>query len=366
MTGPRAPSTKVTIDIGPLLETNWTGIPVFTRRLVQALIRDGRLDLAFMWRMTPIPPPVVLAAIEASTGVGLRDFYALRAPAIDIVPDIESCLFYPMVKEMGGAATREASTVHDITTLTMPECHSVANVDYHLDHLAEQLRTDERVFCISQTTRAALAAAFPSAAWKMVMLPQYVDWPERFEDMDRNATTLGLGPYALVIGTIELRKNLNILARTLAAGRLSDSPLRFVIVGAEGLDAEKLMAELPDAARERLLFAGFVSEFTKYRLIRGAQFVVFPSLYEGFGIPALEAMSLGKPVLASWSGSLPEVIGDAGVYFDPLSVDAFVEGLKEIAHPARLAELAPIAHAASAAYTWQRMADPVVDWVTGR
>ena len=80
---------------------------------------------------------------------------------------------------------------------------------------------------------------------------------------------------------------------------------------------------LPAEACDRLLFSGFVSEFTKYRLIKGSEFLIFPSVYEGFGIPALEAMALGKPVLSSWSSSLPEVVGDAGVYFDPLSVTDF-------------------------------------------
>jgi glycosyltransferase involved in cell wall biosynthesis len=73
-------------------------------------------------------------------------------------------------------------------------------------------------------------------------------------------------------------------------------------------------------------------------------------------------MSLGKPVLASWSSSLPEVVGDAGVFFDPLSVSEFAAAFATIANPRRLAELAPRALANSAAFNWQRMAKPVIDW----
>ena len=66
--------------------------------------------------------------------------------------------------------------------------------------------------------------------------------------------------------------------------------------------------------------------------MRHAEFLIYPSVYEGFGIPALEAMSLGKPVLASMTSSFPEVIGDAGVFFDPLSVTEFAAAFAEMAH----------------------------------
>jgi len=79
----------------------------------------------------------------------------------------------------------------------------------------------------------------------------------------------------------------------------------------------------------------------KYRLLRHAKFLVFPSIYEGFGIPALEAMSLGKPVLAAVTSSLPKIIGDVGVYFDPLSVTEFAAAFQEISDPIKLAELSP-------------------------
>jgi len=74
-------------------------------------------------------------------------------------------------------------------------------------------------------------------------------------------------------------------------------------------------------------------------------------------------MSLGKPVLAAWSSSLPEVVGEAGVYFDPLSVDDFAAGFTALTHPRKLAELAPLALARSAEFGWERMAEPVVEWI---
>jgi glycosyltransferase involved in cell wall biosynthesis len=101
----------------------------------------------------------------------------------------------------------------------------------------------------------------------------------------------------------------------------------------------------------------------KYRLLRHAEFLVYPSIYEGFGIPALEAMSLGKPVLCALTSSLPEVVGDAGVYFDPLSPGEFAAAFAEISDAGRLAELSSKARIRATAFGWERMAKPVVDWV---
>ncbi len=353
---------KVTLDVKPLMETHWTGIPVFTRRLVQSLLWHGGIDLEFMIDLTRISAATVMTAIDAGTGVFLRERFELDAGFKSVVADQTGCLMYPSVKNSFGVARREASTIHDLSTLFMPEVHEEANISYHLDTMAQELATDDVVFCISEATRAALLSAFPSVAGKTQTLFQYVDWPDTFELMDRNLPPLRLGPYAVVVGTIEPRKNLDLLLNALSTRELRRSRLRFVVIGGKGWKMDQFMATLPADAQKRMLFSGFVSEFTKYRLIKGSEFLIFPSVYEGFGIPALEAMALGKPVLSSWSSSLPEVIGDAGVYFDPLSVTDFAAAFSTIRHPQKLAELAAAATSNAAAFNWQRMAAPVVEW----
>ncbi len=356
---------KLTVDIFPLLEDQWTGIPIFTRRLVSALLRHGGVDLQFSCNLVRIPRERVEAAVSLGTGAFLREDYQSRACEDYDAVDPEFPVFYPSNKGKSALLAREASTVHDVSTLFMPENHQEANVAHHMDHFATELETDEAIFCISEATRAALVSAFPSVANKTRHLYQYADWPNDFEIMERNLPPVRLGRYAVVVGTVEPRKNLGLLIKALPLPEVARMKLKFIVIGKKGWLVDSFLEGLTPDERESLIFSGYVSEFVKYRLIKWSEFLIFPSLYEGFGIPALEAMSLGKPVLAARSSSLPEVIGDAGLYFDPLSPTEFASALAEIADPRKLAELAPKAIKQNAAFGPERMAQPVVEWAIG-
>jgi len=356
---------KVTVDVGPLFEDQWTGIPVFTRRLVQSLIRHGGIDVEFCFKLTQVPKESVLRAIRAGTGTLLRSEFERNAGNTYPLVDPNSYMLSPSVKQFFNVSRYEASTVHDVSTLVMPENHLPDNVDHHLRTMTRELITDDVVFCASEATRQALILAYPSAAQKARVLYQYADWPENFSAIERNLPPPLLGRYAAVVGTIEPRKNLTLLIRALALRGVRDSDLRFGVIGKKGWKVDQFVADLTVTERQQIMFSGFVTEFIKYRLLRHADFLVFPSIYEGFGIPALEAMSLGKPVLAAMTSSLPEVIGDAGVYFDPLSTSEFAAAFAEISDKRKLKELAPKAVVGAAAFGWQRMAQPVIGWIGG-
>ena len=350
------------IDIKPLLEDHWTGIPVFTRRLAHALLRDGRVELSFTHELCQIPSELALSALAAGSGSYFRDEVERRAGQWE-PPKVKSAIFFPSVKGEIEWPGRQASTVHDMSTLFMPENHDDANIAYHLDNFARELATNDVTFCVSESTRAALESAFPSTAGRTRVVPQYVDWPDSFAQMERNAPSLAFGRYAVVVGTVEPRKNLGLLLRALRTPEIERSPLKFIVIGKKGWLVDQFFADLTPAQRERVIFTGFVTEFVKFRLIRNAEFLVYPSVYEGFGIPALEAMSLGKPVLAAMTSSLPEIIGEAGLYFDPFSVKEFAAAFTEMQNPRKQAELAPHALAQARRFDAAAMARPIVDWL---
>jgi glycosyltransferase involved in cell wall biosynthesis len=356
----------LTLEISPLLDDQWTGIPIFTRRLLTSLLQSDKVDLRFCAGLAAIPTERVLSAVRLATGAFLREELQRERSEEVTLPDVAAPLLFPSVKPVCGLWNREASTVHDMSTLFMPENHKRDNVAHHLDNFVDELASNEVTFCVSEATEAALTAAFPSVKGRTSILYQYVDWPEDFEVLDYNLPRIRLGRYAAVIGTIEPRKNLGLLLRALALPELRDSDMQFVVIGRKGWLVDEFMEGVPPDVRSRIVFSGFVSEFSKYRLLKHCEFLVFPSIYEGFGIPALEALSLGKPVLAARTSSFPEVIGDCGVYFDPLSPEEFAVAFAELDQPDRIAHLGQRASSRCKAFSAERMAQPVLSWLRRR
>jgi glycosyltransferase involved in cell wall biosynthesis len=131
-------------------------------------------------------------------------------------------------------------------------------------------------------------------------------------------------PFLLVLGTIEPRKNIAFILEWLAANPSILSEYRVIFCGREGwgatfpelVQASGLVAEMEEG---RIKHIGFASAGQRLALLVSAKALIFPSLYEGFGLPALEAMACGIPILASCSTSIPEVVGPDGIYFDPVN-----------------------------------------------
>lgn len=139
------------------------------------------------------------------------------------------------------------------------------------------------------------------------------------------------GPYLIHLGTLNPRKNLEFLVRVFAVIAKDFPDLSLVISGKRGWYYDRLFALVGELGLEkRVIFTGYVSDEDKPLLLAGAELCPFPSLYEGFGLPPLEAMASGVPVISSNSSSLPEVIGEAGILLDPKDEAAWVMALREL------------------------------------
>jgi glycosyltransferase involved in cell wall biosynthesis len=163
-------------------------------------------------------------------------------------------------------------------------------------------------------------------------------------------------PYVLAIGSLEPRKNLPYLVAAFGAIAGSHPEIRLVLAGPDGparpaVDAA--IAELDDSARSRVVITGGVSDAGRVALLAHAHVLAYPSLYEGFGFPMLEAMSIGVPVVAARAGSIPEVAGDAATLVGPTDVRALSEALSTLVDDdARRAEQIARGRDQARRYSW--------------
>ena len=255
--------------------------------------------------------------------------------------------------------TRTLLTVHDLSFLRYPD-HFVPKLVRYLERVvpASVARAD-RVLADSEATRADLIRLLGTPPEKVEVLYSGVDARFRPEpepgEQERLRTRYGLDrPYVLSVGTLQPRKNFVRLIRAFA--HLPDTGRVLVIAGGRGWLYESVLEE---AARhpDRVRILGFVEDADLPALYRGADLFVFPSFYEGFGLPVLEAMACGVPVVCSGVSSLPEVAGDAALLVDPEDEDGLMGAMERALEDEGLRqEMMARGRARAAQFTWEQAA----------
>lgn len=231
-------------------------------------------------------------------------------------------------------------TIHDLIPLRLPHT-TLHNKPVYMAMCREVVRHADHIAVVSEATRQDVIRMLGvpedrvTNTYQAVSLPKaLIERPERDVIIDLEATfQLGWGDYFLHFGAVEPKKN---LGRVVEAYLASGVKTPLVIVGGRGWLSDPETALLSHVkaiggpSSDRIHVYEYMSFAALISLIRGARAVLFPSLYEGFGLPVLEAMSLGTPVLTSNQGSLPEVAGDAALQVDPYDVDALTQAIRTI------------------------------------
>jgi glycosyltransferase involved in cell wall biosynthesis len=169
-------------------------------------------------------------------------------------------------------------------------------------------------------------------------------------------------PYVLFVGTLEPRKNLVRLVRAYRSFAATGAPHRLVLGGPMGWQSQALLRELELEAPGEVVMTGRLGARDLDALYRAADAFVYPSLYEGFGLPVIEAMSRGAPCVVSTSSSLPEVAGEAAIPVDPLSVGAMAEAIERVlTDPGLAARLREAGLKRAARFSWDQTARLTLD-----
>ena len=259
---------------------------------------------------------------------------------------------------------RSVVTVHDLGFLHHPETHTRFQNIYLRWSTRHNARGATRVLADSQATRRDLMRYYGISADKIVVV-----YPGRDQhlapvtDPDVLAATrhrYGISErYLFYVGTLQPRKNLVRLVRAFAGSLAAEYPaLQLVLAGKVGWLSAGILEEVRKAGlADRLLLTGYVPGSDLPALMSGAVAFVFPSLYEGFGMPVLEAMACGTPVVCSNVSSLPEVAGEAALLVDPLDTGALAEALIRIVDDAELrSELVARGLEHVRSFSWRRCA----------
>jgi glycosyltransferase involved in cell wall biosynthesis len=258
------------------------------------------------------------------------------------------------------------ATVHDLAQLHVPQKYDRLRMFYITRVLPRMMRRLTRIIAVSESTRSDLETYVKVPAERVDLIPNGADLC-RFFPRDRQAAKaevrarLGL-PENLVLYVSRLEhpgKNhvrlLEAFARLLSqTGR----PYKLALAGGRWNGAEVIEAKVAELGlEEQVVFLGFVPDETLPLLYAASDIMVFPSLFEGFGIPLLEAMASGTPVCASNVSSIPEVVGDAGLLFDPMDPAAIADAMARLLEDRELRDrLVERGLARARQFTWDRSA----------
>ena len=258
--------------------------------------------------------------------------------------------------------TKQVVTVHDLSPLEHPEWYDWKYAQFYRWLLPRLLNRVPFVITVSEFTKACVLDRFKLLPDQVIVTPLGVDkrfTPLPLENIREVLLRYGLEtPYFIAVSSISRRKNLK---RVIEGWKIANlHGIKLVIVGAKGLAfAGKSEVPLDSSVK----YIGYVPDEDLPALYAGALGALYLSLYEGFGLPALEAMACGTPLLASDVTSLPEVVGDAGLLVDPYDIEAIAYGIRRIAEDHTLREkLRRKGLERAKLFTWERTAE--VTWVS--
>ena len=361
------------IDASRAAAARRTGTETYSLHLIRALLGLGSGQRFRLYTNGP-PPAGLFGPAEQAAGVEVRSIpfprlwthLRLSAEMLARPPEV---LFVPAHVIPAVHPRRSVVTVHDLGYLHYPEAHLPAARRYLDWSTRWSASRAAAVLADSAATKADLVRAYGIAAEKV-----HVVHLGRDEGLARAAdpaalaaaaaaarARYGVGPrYLLYVGTLQPRKNLGrvIAAFATLAGRPAADGVQLVLAGKQGWLYQDLAAQVDRlGVAGRVLFPGYIAADDLPALLRGALAFVFPSLYDGFGIPVLEAGACGVPVITSNTSSLPEVAGDAALLVDPHDVDAIAAAMERLlADDALRAELIRRGHENVKRFSWEKCA----------
>jgi glycosyltransferase involved in cell wall biosynthesis len=352
---------RILVDYRPALRAR-TGVGEYIRRLVQAYTVAHRDELTLFtssWKDRP----------AATLGAELRAAVIDRRVPVSLLNYLWHQREWPPVELLAG----RVDVVHAAHPLLIPSRHAAQVVTIHdlffLDHperVRDEIRRDYPQLAPEHARRAD-AVVTSSVRTERLIVERLGVAEDRVYCCPPGAptwATLGRGPnvpsagYALLLGTLEARKNIGVVLDAFTRLAHSGQTRKLVIAGSATPDATEWLARISQPPLKDIVqYVGYVPDDRREALLAGARMLLLPSLDEGFGLTALEAMSAGVPLVASNRGSLPEVVAQGGLLIDPRDVEQWASVIDRLSEDQAMArDLACAGLERAKAFTWEATA----------
>jgi len=353
---------RIAVDARPLAHP-YTGIGRYTESLLRHLVRSGHQWFLYSDRVIAprfeIDDHVQLRMGGTIPGSPFSLLYSQlvfprwsRGDCVNIFWSPRHHLPLYLPDSVTGVVT-----LHDFAWKRFPHTMRPGNRLLERMLMGPSLKRAAGILAVSEFTARELDAEYPECSGRCVVIPGAAALPEAAGE---TGIELPADPYLLFVGTPEPRKNLETLMRAYArmAARV-ERRFDLMLVGAGGWGGFDPIAEIEEPGlKRRVRRLGRVSDLELHRIYANARALVFPSLYEGFGLPALEAMLRGVPVIASNRAALPELVGETGMLIDPESVSELADAMQSICQDDALhGELSARARARAERYNWKTSAE---------
>jgi glycosyltransferase involved in cell wall biosynthesis/ubiquinone/menaquinone biosynthesis C-methylase UbiE len=336
---------KIAIDISMAIGES-AGVGTYARGLIDGLAMVDSENEYVLYSYLEIPeaslldlprqPNMSLRSVKADGEHWERLWCEAELPAKEALGEVDiihSPFFNAPQEHYGNLVV----TIHDISFLLYPQFHTEANRLHCFNGTLKAALYADRIIAVSQQTKQDLIQYFASPEDRIRVVheaPRHFCFPERNDDLIRS-TLERLGVYhnfVLFVGSLEPRKNLKALLIAYEEYvKRHAGPEWLVIAGGKGwLNEEIRQAVSALGLEDRVRFVGYVKETDLRVLYSAAKLFVYPALYEGFGLPPLEAMACGAPVITSNISALPEVVGEAAILIDPRNSEELGQAMQRV------------------------------------
>ncbi len=326
---------KIAILADPL-DTQYAGIHVFCKELIAALLHLDQINQYFIVRANPSNDfPNATELIFPIKNIPLHNRFRqftsipkkLKELKIDVA--IEMAHFGPFGLD---ASVKKVTFIHDLTPIIFPAFHSRLSYVMHKRLLPSILKRADLILCNSETSKNDLKEYYPFSETKTLVT--YLGANKIFKPTHDKSILEKyniIGPYFLFVGTIEPRKNVETLFAAWKQFKKTGGKEKLVIAGKKGWAFGDLIKDIEhDSFADEIICTDFVPEGDLPALYSHATAFVYPSHYEGFGLPVLEAMACSSPVILANNSALLEVGGSAAMYFKTEDAEALTKLLTKI------------------------------------